>query len=82
MRADLEVRTNWRDDTVDVSVRCIWCGQMAHVRDIPQQAFAAWYNGGVAIQDALPDLTPGQRETLISGSHEACFDEGHVEVAP
>jgi hypothetical protein len=27
------------------------------------------------IQNALPELTPGQREQMLSGSHEACFDK-------
>jgi hypothetical protein len=26
------------------------------------------------VQNALPELTPGQREQLMNGSHEACFD--------
>src|SRR3954447_648586 len=26
------------------------------------------------IQNSLPELTPGQREQLLNGSHEACFD--------
>ena len=27
------------------------------------------------IQNALPELTPGQREQLMNGTHEACFDK-------
>jgi hypothetical protein len=26
------------------------------------------------IQDALPELTPGERELILTGSHEACFN--------
>lgn len=29
---------------------------------------------GTPIQDALPDRDPGFRETLISGTHNDCFD--------
>jgi len=27
------------------------------------------------IQRALPELTPGEREQMMNGSHEACFDK-------
>lgn len=27
------------------------------------------------IQRALPELSPGQREQLMNGTHEACFDK-------
>jgi hypothetical protein len=31
------------------------------------------------IQVALPELTPGQREQLMNGSHEECFDKAFPE---
>lgn len=36
--------------------------------------FIEWVGSGVKIQDALPDLTAGQREILLSGIGEAEFD--------
>ena len=33
----------------------------------------AWENGAL-IQNAMPYLTPGEREVLISGTCEPCFD--------
>ncbi len=36
--------------------------------------YKAWENGKV-IQDAMPYLTPGEREVLISGTCGSCFDK-------
>ena len=35
---------------------------------------AAW-KAGVLIQDAFPYLSSNDREMLISGTHEACFNK-------
>jgi hypothetical protein len=35
--------------------------------------------GGVMIQQILSDLSAGDREQIMSGSHEACFDEAFPE---
>lgn len=37
--------------------------------------------GVSGVQVLFPELTAGQRETLISGSHESCFDEAFKEPA-
>ena len=39
-----------------------------HIEDV-----TAWENGE-KIQNAMPYLTPGEREVLISGTCEPCFD--------
>lgn len=36
--------------------------------------FQNW-QGGARIQDAMPRLTPGERELLISGICSTCFDK-------
>lgn len=56
---------------------CPLCDNMSHVV-IPVVAYDKWLQGA-KIQDAWPESTPGQRETLISGSHESCFDEAFAE---
>ena len=38
-----------------------------HIEDV-----TAWENGAL-IQNAMPYLTPGEREVLISGTCEPCF---------
>jgi hypothetical protein len=37
------------------------------------------WNGGGLIQNVAPELTPGQRELLISNTCEKCFDEMFAE---
>ncbi len=61
---------------------CMLCGKPGHLV-IDDTAIAkrakAWqrlpFNLRPLIQSYLPELTPGQREQLMSGSHEACFDK-------
>lgn len=31
------------------------------------------------VQNFLPQLSPGQREQLMNGTHEACFDKAFPE---
>ena len=37
------------------------------------------YQAGMKVQDAFPDLTPGEREVLMTGYHPACWD---IDTAP
>ena len=39
------------------------------------------YNQGAMIQDAFPDSTPDERETIKSGIHGKCWDDFFGEVA-
>lgn len=62
---------------VAVSCTCPFCGTET-VTFVPSHGFYAWQDGEL-IQNALPGLTPEQRETLISGMCVECqhdfFDE-------
>lgn len=44
--------------------------------DVPatEEQLAKW-RGGELIQRAMPNLTPGEREMLITGLCDPCFDE-------
>lgn len=64
---------NERDGTILIEGICVECGEHSFIR-VPLEGYKQWLMGRL-IQDAFPDLTPGQRETLISGVHEACFDK-------
>lgn len=44
--------------------------------DVPvTDAQLAAFHGGELIQKAMPNLTPGQREMLISGYCDGCWDQ-------
>jgi len=58
---------------VAVDVVCHFCGAEHSVLCLTRQ-YDEWKQGK-CIQDAMPDLSPGQRELLISGVCETCFDE-------
>lgn len=53
-------------------VKCNWCLQVQTVQ-ITIQEHLAWRRGAF-VQDAFPNLTPGERELFISGTCETCFD--------
>lgn len=57
---------------VDVARKCPRCGRVSRVSGVPAEGFYAWYHGQHA-QRALPGLSDGQRETLMTGYHEECF---------
>jgi hypothetical protein len=64
---------------VDVTVRCPLCEKPAVVSNVPAEGFHDWQAGRL-IQNALPGLSAGERETLISGAHEECFDKAFPDA--
>lgn len=64
----------WKDGENAIAVetpRCIVCDH-GGVMTIRKQAYEDWQNG-TFIQDAFPELSPGQREQLMTGIHPTCF---------
>lgn len=53
---------------------CTLCGREQEIQ-VNQERYRTWKESGAYIQDALPELTPGEREFLISGICEKCFDK-------
>lgn len=66
-----------REPTVHVKRTCPLCGKESSV-EMPYEAWLQWHSG-LSAQKAWPDGTPGQREVLVSGSHESCFDKAFEE---
>lgn len=56
---------------------CIVCWQTAIV-EVPRAAWDTWNSSKpprkAFVQDAFPMLTAADRELLISGMHDQCFD--------
>jgi hypothetical protein len=68
-------RPEWqRDGTITWHSRCPRCHEPSRVAKLDPFAVNAWQNQGKFVQDAFPHLTKAQRETLISGYHDECFD--------
>ena len=59
--------------TKELDVRCQVCGDM-HTLECTEAGYNEWLRGGL-IQQCLPELTAGQRELLISGICEDCFND-------
>lgn len=58
---------------VDVEMpRCVHCGNTGVLKSIELDRLNRWLDGEF-IQDALPMLTPDERELLISGTHAHCW---------
>ena len=55
-----------------VEVTCAMCGE-SHCVAVNESDFYAW-KGGKLIQDAMPYLSVGERELLISHTCDSCFD--------
>lgn len=57
-----------------VEVTCRACGKTQKI-DVDPAGFKKFEEGIMSIKDALPGLTPGQREMLLSQICEECFDK-------
>ena len=54
-------------------IKCWKCLE-THTIEVSAEGYAEW-QGGELIQDALPELSAGERELLISGTCDPCWDE-------
>ena len=61
----------------NVAMTCTFCGKF-HLAEVDLEQFEAWRNGEL-IQNAMPDLTPTEREQLISGLCPKCQAKMFVE---
>jgi hypothetical protein len=67
------------DGTVTLFYHCISCDNPSTVI-VNKEKFDTWKAGhGGFIQDVFPELSPGDREILISGTHSECFDAMFAE---
>ena len=55
---------------INVEIICPFCGAEHNV-EVDSAQFEAWKNGEL-IQNVMPDLTPTEREQLISGLCPKC----------
>jgi hypothetical protein len=67
-------RTDSAPSIVPVEVECVMCQKFITLH-VPRVGYENWIHGGVFIQDALPSLSAGERELLISKTCEPCFDK-------
>ena len=58
---------------MNVEITCPFCGA-EHTVEVNLAQFEAWQNGEL-IQNAMPDLTPTEREQLISNLCPKCQAE-------
>lgn len=52
---------------------CPVCEKPATI-EVDDEKFKLWQNG-LVIQKAFPELTPDERELLITGIHSECWDK-------
>lgn len=66
----------WTEDDsrpqVQISGTCIVCKEKVEFY-VSQDSHRAW-KAGAHIQEAMPEVSPGHREFLISKTCETCFD--------
>ena len=58
---------------IDVAIVCSFCGEV-HAVEVSLAGYIEWERGEL-IQNAMPDLTPTEREQLISGLCPRCQAE-------
>jgi hypothetical protein len=70
----LDVTFDVEKNTATVLTTCSLCQKPAIVEALDADAVITWLNQGVFIQDAFPARSAGDREILLSGTHDECFD--------
>ena len=61
------------NNTIEVRVRCPFCGKTYEVT-VPEDGYRRWQDGEL-IQRAMPEVSPTDREALISGICEECWNK-------
>lgn len=56
-----------------VTKQCPYCGLDNGV-EVDEEAYERW-RAGAFVQDAFPNLSPNQREALITGIHPKCWNK-------
>jgi hypothetical protein len=71
------------DGTVTVKTRnCMVCQKPGELT-VKTVEFDAWADGnGPFIQDAMPSLSAGERELLMTGTHDECWAQMFAEEEP
>lgn len=70
----LDMDTTDNATHVDVQTQpCLFCGKSGTIR-ASIEGLGLWKTG-TFIQDALPELSAGDREQLMTGTHGECFDK-------
>ena len=59
--------------TIEKIIECEHC-KKTYVFDVQLEGLELWEKGR-SIQEVLPELDAGQRELMISGTCDACFDK-------
>jgi hypothetical protein len=69
--------------TYQLTYRCQLCGKPAIVT-VPAERFDDWYGNTAApmVQNQFPDLTAADREILLSGTHDECFNKAFSDEEP
>ena len=57
----------------EIGTKCPRCGSTETVT-VSEKNYQAWKTGGMLIQVAFPNLTNSQRERLITGFCDECWD--------
>jgi predicted RNA-binding Zn-ribbon protein involved in translation (DUF1610 family) len=60
-------------ELVDFEATCPMCGKKQVIKVHPVSLVA--YENGALVQDAFANLTPAERETIVSGICPDCFSE-------
>lgn len=59
---------------IDMTVQCKACGIDYHL-SVDYDGYVRWKHGEGFIQDLLPENTAGERELLLSGTCDDCYNK-------
>lgn len=59
--------------TTIIRTTCVYCLANSYI-EVETEKYERW-RGGEFVQHVWPEMSAGDRELLISGTHSDCFDE-------
>ena len=68
----MDVNVNEQHTVATIDVKCNMCKETTQIT-VPFAKLQRWLKFGDYIQDVFPELTPDNRELLISGTCPTCF---------
>jgi hypothetical protein len=61
-------------EDIELELQCKYC-DYEELLNVPESDYNAWAGNGVAIQEVFDYLSAGQRELMVSGTCDTCWDK-------
>lgn len=65
--------TTTNDTITVITASCIHCGKRSRLT-VDAERYGRWHDRELTLSEAFPDLSLGEKELLMTGIHDECWD--------